>query len=139
MGLAHRLLTYAPWAPPMAHVWNKRLRVLPCLLSSACPTVHILLRQTFVPNVRHGVPARHDAYVLWMRPLDVSEGLRPSVTMQWDLSEVRLGAQVPSCAGAQESSCAGCSGVLTYRVRMLPPLLADAFNASLHLGCSGIL
>ena len=48
--------------------------------------------QTFVPNVRHGVLARHDAYVLWVRPLDISEGLRPSVNMQWDLSEVLLGA-----------------------------------------------
>ena len=48
--------------------------------------------QTFVPNVRHGVPARHDAYVLWVRPLVISEGLRPSVNMQWDLSEVLLGA-----------------------------------------------
>ena len=48
--------------------------------------------QTFVPNVRHGVLARHDAYVLWVRPLVISEGLRPSVNMQWDLSEVLLGA-----------------------------------------------
>ena len=61
-----------------------------------------------------------------------------SVNMQWDLSEVLQGAQVPSCAG--------CAGVLVCRVlrvrkslmcwvRMLPPLLADAFHASLHLGC----
>ena len=42
--------------------------------------------------MRHGVLARHDAYVLWVRPLDISEGLRPSVNMQWDLSEVLLGA-----------------------------------------------
>ena len=48
--------------------------------------------QTFVPNVRHGVLARHDAYVLWVSPLDISEGLRPSVNMQWDLSEVLLAA-----------------------------------------------
>ena len=29
MGQTHRLWTYAPWATPMAHVWNKRLHVLP--------------------------------------------------------------------------------------------------------------
>ena len=47
-----------------------------------------LLRKTFVPNVRPVVHARQDAYVLWMRSLDISEGLRPTVNMQWDLSEV---------------------------------------------------
>ena len=134
MGLAHRLLTYAPWAPPMAHVWNKRLRVLPCLLSSACPTVHILLRQTFVPNVRHGVPARHDAYVLWVRPLVISEGLRPSVNMQWDLSEVLLGA-TPSQYKNVFSACwslhVGCSqlagpymcGVRSLRTHCMRPYM----------------
>ena len=59
----------------------------------ACPAVRVLPCQTFVPNVRHVVPARHDAYALWERPLDISEGLRPSVKMQWNLSEVLLGAQ----------------------------------------------
>ena len=29
MGQTHRLWTYAPWATPMAHVWDKRLHVLP--------------------------------------------------------------------------------------------------------------
>ena len=59
----------------------------------ACPAVRVLPCQTLVPNVRHVVPARHDAYALWERPLDISEGLRPSVKMQWNLSEVLLGAQ----------------------------------------------
>ena len=35
---------------------------------------------------------RQDAYVLRMRTSVISEGLRPSVNMQWDLSEVLLGA-----------------------------------------------
>ena len=41
MGLSRSLLTYAPWALPMAHVWNKRLRVLPCRISSASPAVSL--------------------------------------------------------------------------------------------------
>ena len=69
------------------------VRILPCRISSAYPAVRVLLCQTFVPNVRHVVPARHDAYVLWVRTLDTSEGLRPSVNMQYDLSEVLLDAQ----------------------------------------------
>ena len=93
MSLARSLWTYAPWALLMAHVWNKRLRVLLCVSCCVCPAVCVLLCQTFVPNVRHVVPARHDAYALWERPLDISEGLRPSVKMQWNLSEVLLGAQ----------------------------------------------
>ena len=35
VGLAHRLLTYAPWASPMAHVWNKRM-LFPAV-SNVCP------------------------------------------------------------------------------------------------------
>ena len=90
--------------------------------------------QTFVPNVRHGVLARHDAYVLWVRPLDISEGLRPSVNMQWDLSEVLLGAtpsQYKNVFAACWSLHVGCSqlagpymcGVRSLRTHCMRPYM----------------
>ena len=90
--------------------------------------------QTFVPNVRHGVLARHDAYVLWVSPLVISEGLRPSVNMQWDLSEVLLGA-TPSQYKNVFSACwslhVGCSqlagpymcGVRSLRTHCMRPYM----------------
>ena len=92
--------------------------------------------QTFVPNVRHGVLARHDAYVLWVRPLVISEGLRPSVNMQWDLSEVLLGA-TPSqyknvfaaCWSLHVGTFAAC-----WAIHVWCSQLADALHASLHVG-----
>ena len=90
--------------------------------------------QTFVPNVRHGVLARHDAYVLWVRPLVISEGLRPSVNMQWDLSEVLLGAtlsQYKNAFAACWSLHVGCSqlagpymcGVRSLRTHCMRPYM----------------
>ena len=90
--------------------------------------------QTFVPNVRHGVLARHDAYVLWVRPLVISEGLRPSVNMQWDLSEVLLGAtpsQYKNVFAACWSLHVGCSqlagpylcGVRSLRTHCMRPYM----------------
>ena len=88
------------------------VRILLCRISSAYPAVPVLLCQTFVPNVRHVVPARHDAYVLWVRTLDISEGLRLSVNMQYDLSEVLLGVQgVLMCWGGEDVTSAACGRI----------------------------
>ena len=46
------------------------------------PADGALLWQTFVPNARPGLHARQDAYLLWMCPLDITEGLRTTVNMQ---------------------------------------------------------
>ena len=84
----------------MAHVWNKRLRVLLCVSCRVCPAVCVLLCQTFVPNVRHVVLARHDANALWLSVCTI----RRTTSLGYYAVEPLRGS-------------AGCTGVLVRRVR----------------------
>ena len=91
----------------------------------ACPAVRVLLCQTFVPNVRHGMPARHDANALWLsvcairrttslgyyavEPLRGSAGCTGVLVRRVRRCPRVQGTQMPHVLGAQESSCTGCA------------------------------